>query len=154
MPALRVFLCRMETKKPLTDALVLEAIERLSLGESLRDACKELGLQETAVRMRIIRNPDLGDVYAKARESFADLMLDRLMDVAQDEPDVQRARLMCDNIKWAACKILPKKYGDKTHVFQSGPDGGPIQIQFASSQEARQALDDMARRLAVLNAGD
>ena len=149
MPALRVFLCLMETpeKQPLSDELVLTAIERMSLGESLRDACRVLGLQETAVRMRIIRSPSLSDVYARARENYADILVDRLMDIAQDQDDPQRARLMCDNVKWCASKILPKKFGDRTQTVVTGADDGPVKIEYASSQDARQALAEITARL-------
>jgi hypothetical protein len=139
-------------RQPLTDALVLEAIERLSLGESLRDACRVLNLNEFSVRSRIIRDESLGTVYARARENYADILVDRLMDIAQDQDDPARARLMCDNVKWCAAKILPKKFGDKTVL--TGPNDGPVQFEYTSSADAKQALEDLARRVTVINSGD
>ncbi len=36
--------------------------------------------------------------------------------VARTEPDVQRARLIVDNIKWRASKLHAQQYGDKLDV--------------------------------------
>ena len=124
----------------------------MSIGESIRDSCKVLNIEESAVRMRIIRNNSLGEVYARARENYADILVDRLMDIAHDQDDPARARLMCDNVKWCAAKILPKKFGDKTVV--TGPNDGPVQFEYTSSADAQQALAELTRRLAVLNGSD
>ena len=162
MPAWRVFCACMEdnlpitssSRQPLTDELVLAAIERMSIGESIRDSCKSLKLAESAVRMRIIRSNYLGEAYARARENYADILVDRLMDIAQDQDDPQRARLMCDNVKWCAAKILPKKFGDRTQTVVTGPNDGPVQVQYETSEEAKRALADLTARIAVLNGSD
>ena len=45
-----------------------------------------------------------------------DADVDRMDDVARDEIDVQRARLLVDVIKWRASKLHAQQYGDKLDV--------------------------------------
>ena len=39
-----------------------------------------------------------------------------LNDIVDAEVDVQRARLKCDNLKWAAARIDPDKWGDRLNL--------------------------------------
>lgn len=52
----------------------------------------------------------------RAREMAQDAWVDKLPEIAQNEPDVQRARLLSDNVKWAAARIKPRAYGDRIDV--------------------------------------
>ncbi|KKL27179.1 hypothetical protein LCGC14_2387790, partial [marine sediment metagenome] len=36
--------------------------------------------------------------------------------------------LRVDTRKWYLSKVLPKLYGDKTHMEVSAPGGGPVEI--------------------------
>jgi hypothetical protein len=46
-----------------------------------------------------------------------DELVDRLDELATTTPDVQRARLLCDNIKWVAPKLSPRQYGERLDVM-------------------------------------
>ena len=45
-----------------------------------------------------------------------------------DANAIQRSRLRVETRKWAAMKLLPRKYGERQAVEHSGPDGGDIPI--------------------------
>lgn len=60
----------------------------------------------------INRYPEFKEQYRLARMQQMDTLTDRLMDIPDDEADVQRARLLSDNIKWMASKLKATKYGE------------------------------------------
>ncbi|MEX3630328.1 MAG: hypothetical protein VB138_13605 [Burkholderia sp.] len=83
--------------------------------------------------------------YARARDVGLDEMADDLLNISDDgrndwmdnqDPDnpgydfngehFQRSRLRVDTRKWYLSKLAPKRYGEKTALELSGPDGGPI----------------------------
>jgi hypothetical protein len=45
-----------------------------------------------------------------------DALFDKTIDIAVNMPDVNRARLVIDTIKWVAGKINPQKYSDKQTI--------------------------------------
>lgn len=132
-----------------SDEQIEEAIEQVSTGSTLKAACLELGIGEHAARKRIIRDERLGQLYARARESYADVMAEKLNDIADEETDQQRARLKCDNVKWYAARVLPKKYGDRKII--AGDEDQPVRHEVSLnglSSDALRAVRDAARTLA------
>jgi hypothetical protein len=96
---------------------------------------------------------EFSHMYAKARESQAEVLADQIIEIADDSTGdyifvesqdkdgqgakkvvnkeyVKRSALRVDARKWAAAKLLPKKYGDKTQMEHSGPNGGAIPTEF------------------------
>ncbi len=53
--------------------------------------------------------------YTRAREAQADYYAEQIIDIGDNATaeTAQVARLQCDNRKWYAGKIRPKKYGDR-----------------------------------------
>ncbi len=113
--------------------------ERLAGGESLREICHTEDFpSEFAVR-NWAKDEPYASQYAQAREHQAHALVDEVLAASRQEPrmvtivtesgsqrvsvdgaEVQNRRLLCDNLKWSASKILPKVYGDKTAVEHSG----------------------------------
>ena len=68
-----------------------------------------------------------GDLYAKAKESQADYLVDDILRII-DKPetftdengiersDTQMIRIKVDALKWQAMKLKPKKYGDRQSI--------------------------------------
>lgn len=132
-----------------SDEQIEDAIALVTTGMTLKAACQEVGISENATRMRIVRDERLGVLYARAREAYADVMAEKLNDIADEEDDPQRARLKCDNVKWYASKVLPKKYGDRKIV--SGDEEQPVRHEISLnglSSDALRAVRDAARTLA------
>ena len=106
-----------------------EAIHVLALlsdGVPIVQSCKELGITRSKLYVAIDRE-GLGDMHARAREEYAEARVAEMQNIAETVEDVARAKLLCDNIKWEAARVAPKKYGDKVQNEHTGKDGGPIE---------------------------
>lgn len=90
--------------------------ERIATGESLVTICEDPNMPSYSAVTKWLREDDTGELiskYAQAREDQADYKHDEMIQVARAEPDVNRARLIVDTLKWQASKLKPKVYGDK-----------------------------------------
>lgn len=118
-------------------------------GLSLRKVCEENpGLADgTSVRRWLSSAGPEFDAfrlqYARACEHRSELFAEEIVDIADTEPDPQRARVRIDARKWVAAKLLPKKYGEAVTV--KGDKDNPLQIR-----KAPELSDD---ELAALAAG-
>jgi hypothetical protein len=122
-----------------TDEQIIELIGELGeTGISLKSACDAHKLVYRTVMNRIRSAPELSALDVRAREDYVRVRARQLNEVAVNEPDVQRARLMCDNIKWEAARVLPKEFGDRiTNEHQGGDPLKPIrhniQVSFVAA---------------------
>lgn len=119
----------------LTPELAASIMERLADGESLRSICRDPNMpSRPTVYGWVLENKDsFADQYARAREMQAHALSDDIIAISDDgsndwmerhDPNnrgweangehMQRSRLRVDARKWAASKILPKVYGEKT----------------------------------------
>ena len=107
-----------------TDEQIIEAIEELGeTGQSLKSVCDKHGMVYRTVMNRIRTNDELMALDTRARQDYARNRVRALNEIAANEPDVHRARLMCDNIKWEAARVLPKEFGDRIQAtVGSDPD--------------------------------
>jgi hypothetical protein len=113
------------------DEQLVDVIERVANGMSLKQSLEVAGFSYANAVMRISGNADLKDMLARAREDYQALRVDQMHEIASMMEDVPRARLICDNIKWEAARISPKVYGDRIRSEHTGADGGAIQIEDA-----------------------
>lgn len=114
---------------------VADAIcERLADGESLRTICADGSMPNRVTVYRwLFKHAEFSNQYARAREMQAETMADEMQNIADDATaeNVQVARLRIDTRKWAASKLLPKKYGDKIQNEVSGA----VSLNFTSDDE-------------------
>lgn len=77
----------------------------------------------------LIDYPEFSEKYAQAKRNQAEVLVNEMISIAYDSSRdvidkedgsmgfnsefVARSRLKIDTIKWMACKLLPKVYGDK-----------------------------------------
>ena len=98
-----------------TEDLTEEICLLLTLGMSLRNICLKKEMPCIATVMKWLRlNPEFAAQYAHAREAQAELMGDRMVELALNPPknaDPNMLRVQMDAIKWAAGKMRPAKYG-------------------------------------------
>jgi predicted transcriptional regulator len=99
---------------------VIEAIQRLANGTPLVNVCRDMGIPRSTLYYVINNDSDLLDMLARAREEYAEARVCEMQEIAETVEDVGRARLMCDNIKWEAARMAPKKYGDRTAIDVDG----------------------------------
>lgn len=97
-----------------TQQLAEEILNRIACGESLMRICQDDHMPGYASVMRWqIKSTKFRENYVRARQQQAETYAESLIDYAMTEQDVNRARIVSDNIKWTASKLLPKMYGDK-----------------------------------------
>lgn len=112
-----------------TQKLADKICKRIAEGESLRKICDDSAIPSiTSVRRWLAdeKRADFRLQYACAREEQADFYADAIIEIADTEPDPQKARVRIDARKWYAGKLKPKKYGDKMQL--SGDEDNPIAI--------------------------
>lgn len=138
-----------KTKKPTTRPGVISQTTfdricaRISGGESLRTILASDGMPCLATFFNHLRhdgNQAHVDQYARAKEESADHYAELIVEAALADPErdemsgrvdsgeVQHRRLRVDALKWIACKLKPKVYGDRQALEHSGPSGSPIQV--------------------------
>lgn len=110
----------------ITDEQIQECFVMMSEGMTFKQACGKKGFDYSNAITRVTKSEVLTKLHARAREEFAHTCVQQMFDIADQEEDVQRARLKCDNVKWYAARVLPKDYGDKLQAQVSGPDGKAI----------------------------
>lgn len=109
-----------------SDEQIIEVITEMGeSGVSLKSACKAKNLIYRTVLNRIRSTPELAALDARSRQDYMRLKVAELNEIAATEPDVARARLLCDNIKWEAARVCRNEYGDK--VTHEGSVDAPIQ---------------------------
>lgn len=127
------------SKKPhISDDKIAAVIERLAEGLNLKESAAIDGFSIKNIYTRINASPELKDLHARAREDYQRTRVDEMHQIARTEPDVQRARLLCDNIKWEAARVLPKVFGDKITSEITGRDGGPVAVSNVTAQVLRE----------------
>lgn len=116
-----------------TEEITIAICNRLSVGESLNEICKDAEMPDKSTVFRWIgRHPEFNDKYAKAKVVGIEALAEDLLDIAdnsandwmtKNDPDnpgfllngdsVQRSRLRIDTRKWILSKLAAKKYGEK-----------------------------------------
>lgn len=112
----------------ITDDQIIELIGEMGeTGVSLKAACEAHQFVYRTVMNRIRGSEELSALDARGRQDYTRERARALNEVASNEPDVARARLMCDNIKWEAARVLPKEFGDRMlNTHEGGDPDKPI----------------------------
>jgi hypothetical protein len=124
-----------------SDEIVARICERVASGLQLKDALKEPGMPSRPTFYEWLRDrPGVADFYARAREDRADLLADEILEIAdapidapepsEDDDDgaakakfrraLEQRRQQIDARKWAAAKMNPKMYADRTNLEHGG----------------------------------
>jgi hypothetical protein len=111
---------------------VQDAIDKTALlGKSLRETCRLVGIRYERAYVVINANPALVKRWNQARVDYLRLKVEEMEEIARDPNlDVQRARLLCDNIKWEAQRVARHIYGD--HIVVSGDGDAPLIVQMVA----------------------
>ena len=112
----------------ITDEKIIELISEMGeTGVSLKAVCDKHGLVYRTIMNRIRSTEELAALDARSRADYVRVRARELNEIAVSEPDVARARLMCDNIKWEAARVLPKEFGDRMlNTHEGGDPDKPI----------------------------
>ncbi len=115
---------------------------RMMNGESITAICKEETQPHYSVFMKWVQSDqDLFDSYARARAMQSDYFFDQMVEIADSDPDLQRAKLRIDARQWHVGKISPKKYGNRLLTQLDANISHSVKPDLSQlSQEAREEL--------------
>lgn len=96
------------------------ALDGAAQGKTLNEIAELAGVSFGTWCAMLRENNALAQSYASAREIGHDVLADQLLKIPLEQEDVNRARLLSDNIKWVLARRASGKYGDKLSVDISG----------------------------------
>lgn len=126
-----------------TEAMATEICDRLLAGASLRSICggkpgwdelvdedNHSHIAELSTVLRWAMDPDhpFHLQYKAAREGQMECWADQLREISEETDEVARARLITDNMKWSASRLLSHRYGDrvKTQIVDANDENVEI----------------------------
>jgi hypothetical protein len=103
---------------------VLQVIEEMKVGATVRGICRSHGWSWGEVWKIMHKDAELSSLYAQARQLQCAAMAEELLDLADEDIEqeadgkwsnalVQHRRLQIDTRKWVLSKVLPRLYADK-----------------------------------------
>ena len=106
-----------------------EFLARVTSGRSGQSVCRDKDMPAWGTAWnKIYNDKDFERKYMNALSSRGMIYADQLDEinrrVLNGEIDPQAARLVADNYKWTAARLLPKVYGDKQQVDVTHEAGG------------------------------
>lgn len=121
-----------------TEEIATEICNRLMLGESLNKICSDDNIPaRSTIYLWILNNKEgFSDKYTQAKHIQIDVLIDEILDwcdKAIEDPRLTNAiRLKADTLKWVATKLVPRKYGEKSHIEHTtiNDEGESIGITF------------------------
>lgn len=100
-----------------TEEITKEICKRLIVGQSLTKICEDPEMPGiSTIYDWFDKYPEFSERYAKAKEDQAETLIDGLLAIADEEEDVNRARLKIETRKWIAAKMRPKRYGERIDI--------------------------------------
>lgn len=132
--------------------MIEDICEKIANGRSLRSICAEDGVPPMKTIYRWLEaNEEFRHQYARAREKQADYFAEEIIEIADsaeaESAAVSKAKLQIDARKWAASKIAPKKYGDKTELDVKSSDGSMRPTVRLDAEEYRKIAEDVLRKI-------
>jgi type III secretion system FlhB-like substrate exporter len=105
--------------------MVEEIMTRVASGHSLRKIASDPEMPCTAAMLKWLeKDAEFAGLYARAKESAADLMAEEICEIADDlTEDANSRRVRVDARKWIAAKLKPRSYGDRVEQHLSGTVG-------------------------------
>ena len=102
---------------------VLYAIDLISQGNTVTEACDQSNLPVSTFRNYIDRDEKLNALYVEADQRGSDAMADALINIdnhrIHGNSDPKMAKVISDNIKWVLARRKPKEFGDRVQVDHS-----------------------------------
>ena len=100
-------------------------IERLALGDMLKDICKEIGVNRSNVYRMTQRNKEFSELYDRAHLTCIEAFLEEArstLATAANRDEILRAKELLRHAEWRAEKLLIRyQPTQKSEVKHSGP---------------------------------
>jgi hypothetical protein len=134
--------------------------ERIANGETLKAICKGQAMpSQSTVFGWLARYPQFSELYARARETSADVLIDEAREIADDgsadyvirsadgkaelavnHEHIARSKLRIEQRRWEASKRKPRAYGDRQYLEHSGSMEVNVNITKMTDEELVQRL--------------
>lgn len=115
-----------------SDELIAQVLERIALGDTLRDCAIEYGFHPTAWNGWCRADKALGVAYQSAREIGFDSIADKTLEIADSTParseHIQLAKLRIDTRMKLLSKWSPHKYGDSSTLNLGNKDDETFKV--------------------------
>jgi len=98
------------------EAVFNAVIDEIEKGESVTNAMAKYRVYGRTFFEWIDNDINFFNRYARAHTKRADALFNRMIDVAINMPDVNRARLVNDTIKYVCARLSPEKYSEKQSI--------------------------------------
>jgi len=111
---------------------------RLAGGESLNRICRDDDMPHRAsVHRWLLRDHEFRRSYEFARQVQADYYAEQVIELADEadastSPAVHKAKLQVDARKWAAARMAPRKWGDRSQVDLGATGSSEVVVRWAS----------------------
>jgi hypothetical protein len=139
-------------------------LDRLATSpEPIKDICADImGKDRNTAGCQFnrwkVRCDPLATLYARARQSRADVIVDEIIDIADTETDPHKAKVRVDARKWAAGKFNRLLYGDDPVIQQTNNTlnmsaGQSEANRSALLAELQQRIDRKAKKNALVDRG-
>lgn len=113
----------------------------------MRKAAEAEGVTHRTVLDWAAAHERFGTQYARACEMRLAVLEDKVLtlcelghEVARDEEcghtRLQAVKLEIDTLKWLLCKLVPKRFGDRTQMEITGKDGADLLPKHTAEQDA------------------
>ena len=122
-----------------TDEELVDLLTDKIIGEGmgLKPALAAIEYDFSNFYKRCRQSPELMEQVDKIREHWVQMQVDDIIEIGNNvkpnQAEVAKARLRCDNLKWYACKVVPR-FNDR------------VSIDHTTKGEKIGGVDDIARR--------
>lgn len=135
-----------------SQVLTEKICEQIAHGKSLRAVCAEDDMPPMKTIYRWLEaNEEFRHQYARARDKQADYFAEEIIEIADnveaESASVAKAKLQIDARKWAASKIAPKKYGDKSELDVKSSDGSMTPTVRLDAEEYRKIAKEVLEKV-------
>lgn len=122
--------------------VLAEVFARIAAGESVRGVCGSGGdmPSDTTFWRWMQEDPGALECYEKATVARGNVYAERINDVTVElkrdkkltAEKVQLAKLTCENLKWNASRMLPRRFGDRTVI--AGDADNPLSVELSDAK--------------------
>lgn len=103
-------------EKKISTEILDQIITLAASGQRLSQIAKTIGVHVATICQWRLDNPSFDESYRRAQETGFEVQADQLFDIPHEIEDVNKARLLSDNIKWVLARRARDRYGDKLDV--------------------------------------
>ena len=124
----------------------------IAAGRTAKAMIAEVGLAPHAFRMALVDDADIARRHAQARLAQASVLAEEVVEIADSEPDAQRARNRIQARQWFAARLDPARWGERLDLHIQGSVDLRAVLAGAEGRRLRPACDQ-PEALPVLDVG-